>query len=352
MLDDEMHNLYPLLYMKQMYEGFVEHQRLRPVVFTPTGWTGFQAWAGTWTGDTGGGIGTLGGMLNTALVGHGWVTNDMDVAEKEALHFGYLLPWSQINSWCSFDMPWLQGRELAEMHRFYGRLRARLIPYLYTWAREATRTGYPLLAPLCLEFEQDAHCRRVLHEFLLGRDLLVTTFTPDAYLPEGRWQDFWTGAVLDGPRQATLAWPPDRGGGLFVRAGGIVPFGPLMQYRGEKPLDEIELHVFPDRRASRLDFYEDDGVSFEHLQGRHTLTEITAAAGHGEAQVRVGEPVGGFAGQCANRTWAFRVALDFVPARVEINGRTLAAGRWRFDEARRELWVPPHAGPVRVTISR
>ena len=68
-----------------MYEEFVEHARRRPVVFTPSGWAGFQAWAGTWTGDSGGGLGILGGMLNTALVGHSWITNDMHVGKKDAI---------------------------------------------------------------------------------------------------------------------------------------------------------------------------------------------------------------------------------------------------------------------------
>ncbi|MCK5843356.1 MAG: hypothetical protein KAG97_01530, partial [Victivallales bacterium] len=80
MVDAEMHNLYPLFFCRQMHEGFVEHTGRRPVVFTPDGWTGFQAWCGTWTGDTGGGLDTLGAMLNTSAVGHSWSTNDMEVA--------------------------------------------------------------------------------------------------------------------------------------------------------------------------------------------------------------------------------------------------------------------------------
>ena len=128
MSDSEMHNLYPLLYARQMVEGYEAHTGRRGLSFTPSGWAGFQAWAGTWTGDTGGGLTTLGAMLNTAIVGHSWCTNDMEVTQKEALHFGYLLPWAQINSWNYFRMPWAQGRELLESHRFYSQFRARLIP--------------------------------------------------------------------------------------------------------------------------------------------------------------------------------------------------------------------------------
>ena len=143
MLDAEMHNLYPLLYARQMYEGFKEYTGRRPLIFTPSGWTGVQAWAGTWTGDTGGRLDTLGGMLNAAVLGLSWQTNDMEVMQPEGIHFGYLLPWSQINSWTYFRMPWVQGAELLEMHRYYSRLRARLIPYIYSWAREARNRDSP-----------------------------------------------------------------------------------------------------------------------------------------------------------------------------------------------------------------
>ncbi|MFW5869212.1 MAG: TIM-barrel domain-containing protein, partial [Armatimonadota bacterium] len=61
MTDEQMHNLYPLLYSKQMYLGFAETDERdsgvpeRTFPFTPDGWAGLQRWTGTWTGDTGGG---------------------------------------------------------------------------------------------------------------------------------------------------------------------------------------------------------------------------------------------------------------------------------------------------------
>lgn len=66
-------------------------------------------------------------MLNTSMVGHSWATNDMEVMQEEGIHFGYLQPWSQINSWIYFRMPWLQGEKLHKMHHFYANLRSRLI---------------------------------------------------------------------------------------------------------------------------------------------------------------------------------------------------------------------------------
>ena len=141
MHDDEMHNLYPLLYSRQMYEGFAEHTGRRPMCFTPAGWTGLQRWTGTWTGDTGGEERPLAACLNLTMSGHGMVTVDMEVTTPEGIHFGFLLPWAQLNSWNYFRHPWFQGKELQGIFTAYARLRYALLPYLYAAAWEAHRTG-------------------------------------------------------------------------------------------------------------------------------------------------------------------------------------------------------------------
>lgn len=352
MRDNEMHNLYPLLYARQMHEGFEEYTGRRAVTFTPAGWTGFQAWAGTWTGDTGGRLPTLGAMLNTAIIGHSWMTNDMEVAEKEGIHFGYLLPWSQINSFNYFRMPWIQGPELFKMHKAYSHLRSRLLPYIYSWAFQATQTGFPLLAPLTLEFRDDPNCREVMHQYLLGRDLMVSIYKPEVYFPDGRWKNYWTGEVTEGRKLETVSWPPDRGGGLFVRAGAIIPFGPVMQFRKEKPVDPIELYVFPDAKESSFNLYEDDGVSLEHKQGRFAITAITARSGSAGITVNIGKTKGRFEGQTVARRWAFRIAADFAPAKVTAGGTVLENSQWKFDHNRQEVIIEPLQCPVDLMVSK
>lgn len=351
MPDVEMHNLYPLLYARQMLEGFEAHTGRRGMTFTVCGWVGFQAWAGTWTGDTGGRLPTVGAMLNTAMVGHSWATNDMEVAEKEGIHFGYLLPWAQINSWNYFRMPWIQGETLAAMHRDYARLRARLVPYLYSWAFEATRTGFPLMAPLVMDFQGDAKVRDVLHQFLLGRDLMVVIYRKDAYFPAGRWKDLWTGEVIDGAGWRQISWPENRGGGLYLREGAIVPFGPLMQYRGERPMDEVELHVFPGAAESSFRLYRDDGVSTEHTGGARQTTQITALLTATGARVEVSRPEGSFRGQPQPIRFSFRVAVSRRPDAVLANGSPLDGSVWSHDPQRNEVLVRADAvAPVTLEL--
>ena len=55
MTDEEMHNLYPVIYAKQMARGFENHIRRRAMVYSADGYAGVQQYVATWAGDTGGG---------------------------------------------------------------------------------------------------------------------------------------------------------------------------------------------------------------------------------------------------------------------------------------------------------
>ena len=335
MTDREMHNIYPLMYSRQMWEGFASYTNRRPVVFTVSGWTGFQSWCGTWTGDTGGRLETLGAMLNTSTMGHCWATNDMEVMQKEGIHFGYLQAWSQINSWTYFRMPWYQGEELLAMHKYYSRLRSRLIPYIYSWAYSATKSAVPLMIPLHIEFQNDIACRNVMHEYMLGRDLLVSIYKDEVCFPAGSsWKNFWKGEVIHGGVTKKVEIPADRGGGLFVREGALIPFGPVMQYRKERPVDEIDLYVYPSTQMTDFELYEDDGVTFDYLKGAFDLTKITQCRKPEGVVITIGNTP---EGKC--RKWSLTVALDAKPAAVENNGVEVPEELLSWDEARKELKV-------------
>ena len=350
MTDAEIHNLYPLFYSRQMYEGFLAHTGRRPVIFTPAGWTGFQAWSGTWTGDTGGRLETLGAMLNTSIVGHAWSTNDMEVMEKEGIHFGYLQPWSQINSWNYFRMPWVQGTELLAMHKFYAQFRSRLIPYLYSWAYNSTNTGWPMLIPLTMEFPEDKNCRNNMHQYLLGRDLMVGIYEKKMWFPAGAWKDCWTGEIVKGGQEKEVTWPAGRGGALYMREGAIIPFGPLMQYRGEKPLDEITLNIFPGEKASSFNLYEDDGVSMDHLNGNFSITVVRVKKEEGQSVIEIGKSEGSFMGKIDSRHWNIVMHSDVKPSFVSFNGNRISAGDYLWDENKKEVTVKGITAPSTIII--
>ena len=153
----------------------------------------------------------------------------------------------------------------------YLELRYRMMPYLYSAVRECTVSGMPILRALWLHYPDDAAAVARGDEYLWGRNMLVApVFEKGAtertlYLPRGTWYDFWSGEKHEGgqeiTRQVDLATIP-----LYVRAGAIVPMGPLKQYTGEKVDGPLEISVYPGADGSFL-LYEDDGSSFDFRKG-------------------------------------------------------------------------------------
>jgi alpha-D-xyloside xylohydrolase len=149
-----------------------------------------------------------------------------------------------------FREPWNFGQEAQAIVRDYLELRYRLIPYLYGESRIAADSGLPLLRPLVLEFQNDPSVRHIEDEFMCGRCILVAPVMTgrnerDLYLPAGDWYDFWTGEMLTGPRwlhrECSLDMIP-----VYVRAGTVLPLGPVVQCTSAMGNDEYTLRIFPE----------------------------------------------------------------------------------------------------------
>lgn len=348
MEDAEMHNLYPLLYSRQMHEGFRAHTGRRATCFTVAGWAGSQRWTGTWAGDTGGGRGPLAASLNLSICGHVYTTCDMEVQTKAGIHFGFLQPWAQVNSWNYWRHPWLLGDELKPVFRDYARLRYRLLPYLYSCGHEASQTGWPILRALPLDFPEDDRAYETLTEYLLGPSLLVGAFTDVCYLPKGTWIDFWTGQRCEGPAEFPAAVPENRGGPLFVRAGTLLPLAPAMDYVGQKPWDPLTWDLYP-QGESEFTLVEDDGTTYEYEQGRVARTPVTCRERPERLEVVLGPRRGGYPGMPAQRTflltvhceWPDEVCVDgAVLPEAETEGAFHAGGPgWMYEDGLEVLWV-------------
>jgi alpha-glucosidase (family GH31 glycosyl hydrolase) len=165
----------------------------------------------------------------------------------------------------------LRNADVEPICRKYLELRYRLLPYLYSAVRETTRSGLPIMRSLWLHYSDDAVASARGDEYLWGRDILVAPVTDKGattrslYLPRGAWYDFWTDERIEGGREiqraVDLATIP-----LYVRAGAILPFGPVKQYTAEKVDAPLELRVYPGADA-RFTLYEDDGRTFGYRKG-------------------------------------------------------------------------------------
>jgi len=165
----------------------------------------------------------------------------------------------------------LKNPRVEPILRKYLELRYRMLPYIYTSAKDGCETGLPLMRALWLHFPDDPAAAGRGDQFLWGSDILVSPVVEKGaasrrlYLPRGTWFDFWTEERLDGGREidrpVDLETTP-----LHVRAGAILPLGPVKQFVEEAVDALLTILVYPgDDGASSV--YEDDGRTFAYRKG-------------------------------------------------------------------------------------
>ncbi len=193
------------------------------------------------------------------------------------------LPWGwntgdpgpvEINNYNGAAIPdpsQLHNAQVEPICRKYLELRYRLLPYLYSAVRECSTTGMPVMRALWLHYPDDARAAACGDQYLFGKNLLVAPVvekgatTRQVYLPRGSWYDFWTGEPIQGGREisrdVSLDIMP-----LYVRAGSILPLGPIKQYTTERVDQPLSVSIYPGTDGSFL-LYEDDGTSFNYRKG-------------------------------------------------------------------------------------
>jgi alpha-glucosidase/alpha-D-xyloside xylohydrolase len=144
--------------------------------------------------------------------------------------------------------------------------------------KETCETGIPIIRALWLHYPADAKAVARGDEYLFGRDILVAPVVEkgaasrSVYLPRGVWYDFWTREKIEGGREIArsvdLETMP-----LYVRAGAVIPLGPVKQYTEEKSDAPVTLVVHPGADGA-FSLYEDDGKSFNYRQGEFMRVNI------------------------------------------------------------------------------
>lgn len=272
--DDEVHNVYPVIYVKQMQEGFTDHTGRRAVIYTPCLFAGTQRYAASWAGDTGGGYDTVVAMLNFGLSGHSNVTCDMEVVTMEGIHYGFLSPWTQQLGWRNWQQPWFLREELCEAVRYYSHLRNSLFPYIYSMAHKAAETALPLTRALSLMYPDRPEYDYVTNMYMFGDSMLVSVFDNNITLPEGNWVDFFTGDVYEGGRTFEYKLPEGRGGALMVKAGSVFCTMDYQKYIEKKIPELYHINVYPGG-CGEFVLYEDDGYTYDYTEGKMATTKIS-----------------------------------------------------------------------------
>jgi alpha-D-xyloside xylohydrolase len=210
-----MHNYYPYLYNKTVFELLERKPNKETVVFARSATAGCQKFPIHWGGDNESTFesmaGTLRGGLSMALSGFGYWSHDIGGFEgtphpdvfKRWVAFGLLSSHSRLHGSGSYRVPWLIDDEASVVTKFFTDLKISLMPYILKMAEIAHREGMPMMRPMMMEFPEDPSCLYLDRQYMLGDSILVAPiFNADGvaefYLPEGKWTSLITGESVSG----------------------------------------------------------------------------------------------------------------------------------------------------------
>jgi alpha-glucosidase len=275
------HNVYGMLMVRATREGIARiRPEKRPFVLTRSNFIGGHRYAATWTGDNKSTWEHLAWsipmILNMGLSGQPFVGPDIGgfAGESDGKMFarwmgiGALLPFARGHTIKDSKPhePWAFGEECEATCRRALERRYRLLPYLYTLFREASKTDVPVVRPVFFADPRDPKLREVEDCFLLGPDVLVRCRVKEegeneSPMPRGIWREFEPVPMVGAGRDPELP-------SLHFRGGTIVPLGPVQQYVDEKPLNPLTLVVCPDQHGrARGQLYEDSGDGYAFMDG-------------------------------------------------------------------------------------
>ena len=257
----KMHNYYTYLYNKTVYE-LLERKRGKgeAVLFARSATVGGQKFPVHWGGDCWSDYESmeesLRGGLSLMMSGFGFWSHDIggfeststpDVYKRWAA-FGLLSSHSRLHGSTSYRVPWAYDEEAVDVVRYFTKLKASIMPYLYKTAVDTSKSGVPSMRSMVLEFTEDKTCHYLDKQYMLGDSILVApVFNEDSiaeyYVPQGTWTNYFTGKTVQGPK-----WISEKHDYLsipfLVRENSVVAIGATDTQADYDYADGVQLKVY------------------------------------------------------------------------------------------------------------
>ena len=237
--------------------------------------------------------------------------------------------------------PWTWEPQIEESARIAYHLRARLMPYVYSSARQCTTETLPLLRPLYLEYPACDEAYLHMGEYFFGDHLLVAPVTAPGtgadnvasqtvWIPEGGpWYNWFSGQCLTGGQSVVInsslnEFP------LLVRAGTPIPLQPYTQRMTTEPLACLRIRCWPgeDGGVGTNTLYEDDGQSRDYETGAFATTQMSYVRRGSQVSVTVEPTDGQYRGQLERREIVIELPCTEEAVKASANGSPVAL---RFD---------------------
>jgi len=280
------HNVYGMQMVRATYEGLRKLlKNKRPFTITRAGYSGVQRYSSVWTGDN---VASwehlkLGNIQMQRLSTSGIPFCGTDIGGFSGEPDGELFTrWIQMGTFSPFMRahsagdtkerePWSFGAPFTDINRKFIELRYRLLPYLYSTFWEHHRYGFPILRPIAMQEQEEISNHFRQDEFTYGDKILVCPVMEPGqqarkvYLPKGKWFNYWTLELVDGGQEVVVPTPLETIP-IFVKAGSVIPEYPVMQYVGEKEIEEVKLNVYFSNYEVNSFLFEDYGETFAYEQ--------------------------------------------------------------------------------------
>ena len=366
--------------IKTAYDTVTTGANKRPNIITLDGWAGTQRFGGIWTGDQYGGnweyirfhIPTY---IGQSLSGNPNIGSDMDgifggdpiISARDYQWKTFTPSMLDMDGWGTYrKSPMTHGDPYTGISRFYLKLKAQLMPYIYTSAASAANidtgngdAGLPMIRAMLLSDNSEyAASTSTQYQYMFGENFLVAPVYQDTqadengndirngiYLPNYGtdenptiWIDYFSGKQYRGGQVLNNYEAPLWKLPLFVKANAIVP----MYAENNNPEAVSDTNTKGTDRSQRIvEFfategdgtftqYEDDGSSIENntteddsygtidniSYGEHVSTVYRSKAAGGTATFTAEASQGGYNGYDSNRTTTFVANVSAKPMSV------------------------------------
>jgi hypothetical protein len=246
-------------------------------------------------------------------------------------------------------------------------LRYALLPYIYTYARQAYDTGISLCSPLYYNWPENEESYTFKNEYMFGDSLLVNPIVAQmengkkyisqkTWLPKGQWIEYTTGKVFEGPLTIERPFALDEIP-VYVKAGAIIPMMTKMKRVDEKPLDPMILNIYPGSKGS-VSVYEDAGNDQGYKDGKFAFTDINFTNKDNKTIVTINPIRGKYDNMPDSRGYQLRLVNTFPPKSVLVNGQKTvysqkpADNGWNYDgdEIATIIYVGNHRTSKQIKI--
>jgi alpha-glucosidase (family GH31 glycosyl hydrolase) len=235
------------------------------VLFGRSGWTGQHATGLTWAGDQASDFWSLRVLVVATLsaacsgysnwshdiggyLGHRLVERCPPELLVRWVQFGCFTPLMQAHARMPQE-PWNYGGRVLDLYRAYALLHECLVPYVRAAAATASRTGLPIIRPLCLTDPGDPRGWTITDAYGYGPALWVAPVLDEGAherevaVPRGEWIETWSGEHVHGGGEVVVEAPLNQIP-VWVRNGSLIvtyPADHVVQGLGDTPEHERPL---------------------------------------------------------------------------------------------------------------